>query len=967
MKPPKVVESQTSHELSQTGQRGAGRQGSSASQRREAHPSPISPTKCDLPGVDLSDTILTVARNGNILFANRSTQGRTVEELLDGFDPEEHHEILAAIDRVCRSHADERFETLLSSRDGRSLCYEVHISPCEGDGEIAAAVVIVRDITDRKRREGARQALARLGQRLAATSSLESLITIVQEETNRLWHWDAHYLALRSPEDKGFRAFSSVTDGNGRYKGPQAEDWPSDRLSEFLAPVLKGQPLILRRPPKDPDPVLTGFRNVLQPSVSLMYSPLRGRNGIIGVLSIQSCTQGRYDDIDLETLQWFAEVVGPAIERVYASESLRQSEERYRSLAENAADLLWTMDMNLRLTYISPSVTRIRGYTIGEAMDLGVQDILTPHSYQLAMKALQEELESEKKGNRDSTWSRTMELQHVCKDGSTVWSEAKMTFLRDPYGRPVGILGVTRDITDRKRAEEALQQSEEKYRMLIDNIQDGVFIIQDATMQFANEALARMVGYKVKEIIGMDFSRLVAPEHREFVGGHLRGMQAGERAAWEYEFLMLKKDHKTKVIVNMNVGTITYQGRAACIGTLKDITQREHAEEEKRHLQEQLAHAQKIEALGTLAGGIAHEFNNINAAIIGYVDLSLQSENVPDRIRRNLGIVRGSAVRGADLTRSLLTFSTRDVVRKTPVDLREVVAEVLRVTQNEFTSEGIDLTAQHTARVPQVMGDAGMLASVVMNLVVNARHAMLASKVKKLTIRTGVEKGRPFIMVEDTGCGIAKKNLPRVFDPFFTTKGSLVGGGVYDGKAQGTGLGLSVCHSIIERHGGQIKVKSQVGRGATFTVYFPASSKRKTTRRVAEKAKKSPFRVMVVDDEDPITELLVEISGQAGYEADGFTNPTEALEALRHERYSLAFIDLQMPEMAGEAFMEAIDGFPLDERPLKVVVTGRLDHSGRNFVPPNVFAALPKPFTTDQVLHAIQRGVSQIERRSGAR
>jgi PAS domain S-box-containing protein len=915
----------------------------------------------------LSETVLTVSRDGTILSINLANGVRHFEEvpgtkLWDYVAPSVRDRTIDAVETVFRSGEPQRYETALAQLDGSQVWHEFSVAPFQRNDEVVSAVLVVRDITERKRREEARDALATLSTRLAATASPETIITIVREETEHLWHWDAHHITLRLPGEDVFRVVCHLREMDEKAASTYQEERPAARLSGSIQPALEGHPVLINQAQERPDPVLHQFGDKLPPAASIMHVPIRNGENATGVLSVQSETQGRYDQVDLEALQKFADAIGPALERAYAETSLRQSEERYRLLAEKAADLLWTMDMNLRLTYISPSITRIRGYTVNEAMGLSVQDILTPHSYQLAMKTLREELESEKRGNRDSAWSRTMELQHVCKDGSTVWSEAKMTFLRDPYGRPVGILGVTRDITDRKRAEEALRHSEEKYRMLIDNMQDGVFIIQDGKMQFVNEALARMVGYEVEEVSGKEFLRLVAPEDRELVGVHLGRMEAGKDVAREYEFRMLHRDRRTKVTVSMNVGAITFCGRAASIGTVKDITQRKQAEEEKGRLQEQLAHAQKIEALGTLAGGIAHEFNNINAAIIGYIDLLFQTEQLPETVRRKLEIVRGSAARGADLTKSLLTFSTRDIVEKIPVDLRSVVDEVLRVTQNEFTSEGIELTVRHTTRVPQVMGDAGMLASVVMNLAVNARHAMLRSKVKRLTIQTGVDEGRPFIVVEDTGCGIPKKYLSRLFDPFFTTKGSLVGGGIYDGKAQGTGLGLSVCHSIIERHSGEIRVKSQVGKGATFTIYFPAPSKRRTTRRTDQgRPEKAPFRIMVVDDEEAITDLLVEVLGHAGYEADGFTNPTEALEVLGREPYALAFIDLQMPEMAGEAFMKAIDHLPPGQQPLKVVVTGRLDSSGKSCVPTDVFGALPKPFTTQQVLGVIERGVAVKE------
>jgi len=257
------------------------------------------------------------------------------------------------------------------------------------------------------------------------------------------------------------------------------------------------------------------------------------------------------------------------------------------------------------------------------------------------------------------------------------------------------------------------------------------------------------------------------------------------------------------------------------------------------------------------------------------------------------------------------------------------------------------------------MGDGGLLTHVVMNLVINARHAMLKSPVKRLTVETGQEKERPLVRVRDTGCGIPKEDLSRVFEPFFTTKGSLASGGIYDGKAHGTGLGLSVCHSIVKGHEGEIKVRSQVGKGTTFTVYLPAARNRKTTRRVVEEGAKESVRcILVVDDEEAITDLLVEILDHHGYAADGFTDPREALTALSQRRYFLAFVDLQMPEMPGEDFIGRINRLPPEERPLKVILTGRLGSPREDHRQMDVFATLLKPFSSQQVLEIAKNGLS---------
>jgi signal transduction histidine kinase len=269
------------------------------------------------------------------------------------------------------------------------------------------------------------------------------------------------------------------------------------------------------------------------------------------------------------------------------------------------------------------------------------------------------------------------------------------------------------------------------------------------------------------------------------------------------------------------------------VHVLTDITERRHIEREKRRLQEQLAHAQKMQAVGTLAGGIAHEFNNINGEIIAFVDLTLELEDLPAVARRYLEAVRSSAVAGTNLTQSLLAFSRKGVGQKRPVSLNCIVENVLRVVEKQLAAEGVQLVVRPPEEPVIVLGDAPMLESALMNLVINARHAMLRSEAKRMTVETGFDGEKPFIRVTDTGCGIPPEYLDRVFEPFFTTKGALATGEVFDGKVHGTGLGLSVCHTIAEAHGGEVLAQSELAKGSTFTIYLSPSLRQKPATPVS--------------------------------------------------------------------------------------------------------------------------------------
>jgi PAS domain S-box-containing protein len=260
--------------------------------------------------------------------------------------------------------------------------------------------------------------------------------------------------------------------------------------------------------------------------------------------------------------------------RKRAEEALRESEERYRLLAENMRDAIWTMDIkNLRFTYMSPSITSLTGYSVEEVMSRTLEELLTSASYGLAMKTFAEELTIERREQKDLQRSRTLEFELNCKDGSTVWVEAKMNFLRDSDGQPLEILGVSRDITDRKRAEEALRESEEKYRTLIERANDGICIIQDGIVKYLNLRLAEMWGGTVEEVTGTPFSEYVHPDERPKVVEYYKRRMAGEAIPGIYETALRRKDG-SKVYAELNAGTVPYQGNVADFVFVRDITGR---------------------------------------------------------------------------------------------------------------------------------------------------------------------------------------------------------------------------------------------------------------------------------------------------------------------------------------------------------------------------------------------------------
>jgi PAS domain S-box-containing protein len=267
--------------------------------------------------------------------------------------------------------------------------------------------------------------------------------------------------------------------------------------------------------------------------------------------------------------------------RKLTEEALRQSEERYRLLAEDASDLIWTADTDLRYTYVSPSVIRLRGYTVEEAMGQTVQECITPASLETALRALnRDKVADASKATRTPYASRTLEVEFTCKGGSTVWTETKVSFLRDKSGGITGYLGVTRDISDRKRAEDALRESEAKYSAVVENARDGVVILQDGLFRFVNAFAAEQLGYTVEELQGMDFfEQVVVPELRHTMEERYGLRLAGEQLPM-VEARVRTKDGSVKE-VEVCSNRIQYHGRPAVVAIVRDIGDRKRAEAER--------------------------------------------------------------------------------------------------------------------------------------------------------------------------------------------------------------------------------------------------------------------------------------------------------------------------------------------------------------------------------------------------
>jgi PAS domain S-box-containing protein len=560
--------------------------------------------------------------------------------------------------------------------------------------------------------------------------------------------------------------------------------------------------------------------------------------------------------------------------RIDAEDALRQSEEKYRFLVENAADVIWIRDMNLMFTYISPYIQRLRGYTVDEVMTQTIKDSVTPEFYGMVMKIFAEEMEIEKQKDKDLQRWRTIELQQPCKDGSIIWTENRVTFLRDKDNKAIGILGITRDITAKRKAEEALRQSEEKYRLVIDNAHEIILILQNEKIVFFNPKVKELSGYSDKELFTKNFLNFVHCDDKALVSENYKKRLQGEDIPF-YAFRWQAKDGTIRWAEVYGI-LITWEGQPAILNFLTDIT-------EKRRMEKELKEAEtsRLESVGILAGGIAHDFNNILTAILNNIALA-RMYTKDDRANRMLASGEKAILQAKNLTAQLLTFARGGEPIKKIINISGLIRDVANFA---LTGSASCCSFHIPDNLWEVECDPGQISQVITNLILNANDAMPGGGVIEISGENLLEEGNRLIKlsIKDSGIGISKEHISRIFDPYFTTK-------------QGeSGLGLSVAFSVIKKHNGRLEAISELGEGSTFIIILPASERRKQER--PEDMAKKEGRVLIMDDEPLVLEVTDELIRFFGYETALATNGIEACEIYKREKeagkpFDIVILDL---------------------------------------------------------------------------
>jgi PAS domain S-box-containing protein len=603
-------------------------------------------------------------------------------------------------------------------------------------------------------------------------------------------------------------------------------------------------------------------------------------------------------------------------DRKRVEEELIKSEERFRSLVEKSSEVIVLSDKDRKRTYVSPTITKVLGYTGEEFLAMDRDGYIHPDDSGQVKAARAYIL-----ANPGVPMTFVIRVQH--KDGSWRWVENSMRNLLDEPSVHSVVLNF-HDITDRKLAEEALDIERQRFQILAYNAPFGMMLEdKDGTITYINPMFRKLFGYTLADIPdGRTWLRKAFPddEYRHKViatwFGDLDKTAHGQQRS--RSFTVVAKDGTKKEIDFIPILLSTGERFINC----EDITDR-------KRLEAQLFQSQKMEAVGTLAGGIAHDFNNLLMSILGYTSLMLMDTEARDPNYEKLKIIEGQVQSGASLTRQLLGFARSGKYEVKTTDLNELLAKSADLFGR--TKKEININKKYANDLLVVEVDRVQIEQVLLNIFVNAWQAMPeggtiyleTSNVFVDETLTGITSLKPGqyakISITDTGIGMDEETQQRIFEPFFTTKE----------MGRGTGLGLAAAYGIVKGHGGIINVYSEKGKGTTFNVYFPASEKKIAEEKIVpDKVLKGTETVLLVDDQEAVIAVGKAILHTLGYTVIMAKNGKEAIAIFESNKEKIDFVilDMIMPGMSGAETFDAIKKINPD---IKVILSSGYSLEGQ--------------------------------------
>ena len=792
-------------------------------------------------------------------------------------------------------------------------------------------VLMSRDISARKEAEIKFEVLAALASGLSAARAQVDAPRVIADAAQVLCSWDAFSLDLYDAQNDVIRPVLMIDEIEGQKK-EIAADYQSRAPSPYVGGVLQNGPQRLLRRGNDFDATLRPFGDITHASASLLFVPIVETGQSIGIVSVQSYRINAYSRSDLKLLQVLAGHCAGTLARISAVDNLRESQARFEAFMEHTPGAAWIKDEFGHYVYANQASEEIFEKPRTEILSKADSEILNPETAEQAQK---EEQEVRRTG-------QPLRIEkHLRAGDPRRWFVCKFPFHSSGGGWLVG--GLAFDITDQVQMQRSLRASEERFRALFESSPVAIGVVHQGELLYTNQSYRKMFHLPVEAgTAGRNFLEDISPATRRELEDYFVRPES-RRASLAPAEIKGVRSAGAEFPCIIQVAPVESPEGAAHLVFIIDIS-------EKRALEAKLFQAQKMESIGRLAGGIAHDFANLLTVIRGHA--TRLERGVPNAAPSLDGIIR-AAQKATELTKQLLAFSRKQTVQIVETDLNAAVSDTAKMLER-IIGEDITLRVHIAAGLPLILADAGLLEQLLLNLAITARDAMPAGG--NLTIRTsyiapgenraltnGWEKGAVCLSIQDTGRGIPREDLPNIFEPFLKTRGGT-----------DTALRLATVYGIVQQHSGKIDTQSEVGLGTRFDIHFPASKVVTKTPAPEHARDHADVTLLVVEDSADLRILLRDFLSDNGYqvmESATYATALQLFESAR-DRISLIIADVCLEDGSGRELVRHLRGL---KPGLKAILTTGYDpHQmrGKMDLQPNELF-LPKPFETQDLLEAI--------------
>jgi PAS domain S-box-containing protein len=626
-------------------------------------------------------------------------------------------------------------------------------------------------------------------------------------------------------------------------------------------------------------------------------------------------------------------------ERKRMEDALRESENKFRSLVEHSIVGVYLIQDGV-FKYVNSRFAQIHGYEIEEMVGkMGPKQTTFPEDLSIVGRNIGKRMESQEESTHYEfrIVTKRQEIRSVEVFGSRTMYQ----------GRPA-VIGTMLDITDRKKAGEALRESEERYRNILESIEDGYYEVDLAgSLTFFNDSLCRIYGYPKEELIGMKYRQLTDQEDAKKLFQTFKRVYTTGEPGKVFDWEIVRKDgSKRHVEASVSLQKDTLEKAIGFRGILRDIT-------ERKKVEEQLFQAEKLRAVGEMASGVAHDFNNALAAILGNTQLLLHTAQ-DEELKETLKIIEKVAKDSGQTIRRLQDFTKKRVDQELfKVDVNAIVKNSIEMTKPKWRDEPqsrsicIEIVS-NLEEIPSVSGNASELREVITNMIFNAIEAMPEGG--KVEIRTYKDGKDVLIQISDTGTGISEEMKKRIFEPFFTTK-----------PFTNTGLGLSMSYGIIKRFGGEIEIKSKLGQGTTFTIILPIGGEEKEEAVSPQTIKKGrQALILVIDDDEFVRSVLSRTLAQANHQVTLAENGEQGVQIFREGKFDIVLTDLGLPGISGWEVCRMIKEIS-PQTPVGMITGWGVEKNRSEMEEYGLDFFVSKPFDFNQILNVVAETMASKE------